>query len=397
MPIILVFTKANDLSLAKEVEEDLRKKNIDNSFVTVIAEDMSLTDGTIKKAFGKEELIKTTLAKCTKILGSDMLKIMIQLISTSIKEKLIKENEKIMNEIKIKTLNDFFEDYKDVLKDGDFIKYINEIFFKYLNYFFDKNKTISNKSKNLIFNSAFISSIKNIYSSSKFGIKEIIKPLAEEKSKELINDQAIIEKNSANMYLINKRNLSEFQKTTEIFLKRNYYFIVQNYIIFYIIEKSHIHFIKFLSLLFSEFNIIIQKLTNLNNDDMDCILIKSFLEACFRRKVKSFSYNNNIIALTIQEESQMFSPIISDFIQDRNIQDEQISILKNSDSFLFNKKEFEIYNEIEEININDNWFKLSDNNWKSLDEELKIKINNILMEIKIQDNIFDFNNGDISF
>ena len=89
------------------------------------------------------------------------------------------------------------------------------------------------------------------------------------------------------------------------------------------------------------------------------------MEAFFRRKVKSFSYNNNIIALTIQEESQMFSPIISDFIQDRNIQDEQISILKNSDSFLFNKKEFEIYDEIEETNINDNWFKLSDNNWKS--------------------------------
>ena len=121
------------------------------------------------------------------------------------------------------------------------------------------------------------------------------------------------------------------------------------------------------------------------------------MEGCFRRKVKSFSYNNNIIALAIQEESQMFSPIISDFIQDRNIQDEQISILKNSDSFLFNKKEFEIYDEIEEININDNWFILSDNNWKSLDEELKIKINNVLMEIKIQDNIFDFNNDDISF
>ena len=188
MPIILVFTKANDLSSAKEVEEDLRKKNIDNSFVNVIAEDMPLTDGTIKKAFGKEELIKTTLVKCTKALGSDMLKIMIQLISTSIKDQLIKENEKILNEIKIKTLNDFFEDYKDVLKDGDFIKYINEIFFKYLNYFFDKNKTISNKSKNLIFNSAFISSIKNIYSSYKLGIKEIIKPLAEEKSKEIIEE-----------------------------------------------------------------------------------------------------------------------------------------------------------------------------------------------------------------
>ena len=140
------------------------------------------------------------------------------------------------------------------------------------------------------------------------------------------------------MYLINKRNLSEFQKTTEIFLKRNYYFIVQNYIIYYIIEKSLIHFIKFISLLFSEFNIIIQKLTNLNNDDTDCILIKSFLEAFFRRKVKSFSYNNNIISLTIQEESQMFSPIISDFIQDRNIQDEQISILKILIHFYLTKK-----------------------------------------------------------
>ena len=108
---------------------------------------MPLTDGTIKKAFGKEELIKTTLVKCTKALGSDMLKIMIQLISTSIKDQLIKENEKILNEIKIKTLNDFFEDYKDVLKDGDFIKYINEIFFKYLNYFSIKTKLYQIKVK----------------------------------------------------------------------------------------------------------------------------------------------------------------------------------------------------------------------------------------------------------
>ena len=148
MPLILVFTKTTDISLAQKMKKKIEEKNIDNSFISVMAQDMLLINDTIKQAFGKEELIKTTLIKCTKALGSDMLKIMVTLISNNIKDNLIKENEKIMKEIKDKAINDFFEDYKEVLEDEDFIMYIMDIFLKYLNYFYNKTKNITNKSKN---------------------------------------------------------------------------------------------------------------------------------------------------------------------------------------------------------------------------------------------------------
>ena len=54
MPIIFVYTKTSDLDSAKNFEQGLRKINIDNSFLTLMAEDMPLTNRKILKAFGKE-------------------------------------------------------------------------------------------------------------------------------------------------------------------------------------------------------------------------------------------------------------------------------------------------------------------------------------------------------
>ena len=172
MPIIFVYTKTSDLDSAKNFEQGLRKINIDNSFLTLMAEDMPLTNGKILKAFGKEELINTTLKKCTEALGSNMIKIMIQSISNYIKGKLIKENKKIKNQIISKTQKDFSEKYNDFLSDRDFIIYIVNLFFNYFDDFYENIKTISNKSKNLISSSYFILSIQNIYYSYKKVIKK---------------------------------------------------------------------------------------------------------------------------------------------------------------------------------------------------------------------------------
>ena len=107
MPIIIVYVRAKDLELAKRMESRMREDNINNSFVNIMAEDMSLMNNKIIKAFGKEELIKTTLSKCTEALGSNMMKIMLQLISKNIKESLIRQNKVIMNSIINNTKNDF--------------------------------------------------------------------------------------------------------------------------------------------------------------------------------------------------------------------------------------------------------------------------------------------------
>ena len=107
MPIIIVYVRAKDLELAKRMESRMREDNINNSFVNIMAEDMSLMNNKIIKAFGKEELIKTTLSKRTEALGSNMMKIMLQLISKNIKESLIRQNKVIMNSIINNTKNDF--------------------------------------------------------------------------------------------------------------------------------------------------------------------------------------------------------------------------------------------------------------------------------------------------
>ena len=397
MPLILVFTKTTDISLANKMKEKIEEKNIDNSFVMVMAKDMILTNKAIKKAFGKEELIKTTLVKCTEALGSDMLKIMVTLISQNIKDNLIKESEKIMNEIKVKTIKDFFENYNNVLEDEDFINYIVNIFLKYLNYFYNKSKIISNKSRNLMLKTQLIMTIKKFYDSCKTEIKKIIKPFVIEKAEESIDLQVTLEKNYGNIKNRNKRDLNQFRKTIEIFLKKNYYFMFQNFIINIIVNQSNNYLNDFLSILFKEFERIISSLTNLNNKEPDCTLIRLHLESCFKRKVNYFSNSNNI-DITIQEELLAFSPAISPFIQDKSSSDEKLEKpFTNSNSFAFNPNEIEEYKMIERTNLKENWLDLGNDDEKFINNELMLKVKNFLEVIKYQETILYPNNYDKIF
>ena len=111
-----------------------------------------------------------------------------------------------MEKIKQMTFNDFIEYYTKTSDDGDFIKHINDIFFKYLNYFFDKEKNITNRSRNLFFKSDFISSIYKIYLSYKNILKQNIYFIVGEKAKELLDLQANLEIKYGNMDINNRRN-----------------------------------------------------------------------------------------------------------------------------------------------------------------------------------------------
>ena len=82
--IILVYTESIDSFAANEFYNEMKEDGIENEFVPVIAEDIILTDGNIKRAFGKKELISSTLKQCSKALKSDLLNIMIQQISNHI-------------------------------------------------------------------------------------------------------------------------------------------------------------------------------------------------------------------------------------------------------------------------------------------------------------------------
>ena len=78
IPIILVFTKSTEKSLFIETKQNFEIDSINNSLIEVMAEDMLLPNKKIISAFGKEELLKTTLLKCKEAFQSDMMKIMIQ-------------------------------------------------------------------------------------------------------------------------------------------------------------------------------------------------------------------------------------------------------------------------------------------------------------------------------
>ena len=283
IPMILVYTKANDRILAKDMENQMKTDyKIDNSFIPVLAKNFVLTNKKQKSAFGKELLLKTTLEKCAKALQSDLLKIMVQQIATSIKNNLITENTNIAEDIKNKPFIDFYENFKDAYENGDFIKYIVSIFFKYLKDFYHEEKIISNKSKNLFFKSDFITYINNIYNSYMIDIDNLIEPIALEKSKEFLDIQATLEKKDKNINIINKRILSQFQTTTKIYLKMNFYYIIQNYIVYHLIQTKK-YFYNYLSLITNEFSQIIHNLTDLNNKEKDFSYIRELLYDCYKK------------------------------------------------------------------------------------------------------------------
>ena len=285
IPIILVFTKADEEEEVNRMKNSLKDGNnkIDNEFIPVIAEE---EDG--KKVKGKKELIDATLEKFKTALDGDIQKIMIEQIIKYIEFSLNKENENIIKEIKNMTLNYFNNNFKYAFNDEGFILEIRKIFFKYLNLFCDQKYIISKESFDLFLKSDFISSIKQIYLSYKEIIKEIIKQISKEKSKELINIQAIIEKKYQNMNLKNKRDINEFISTTEIFLKKNYYIFIQNYIINFIINNGL--FLNFLKSIKDEFGLKIKSLIYSSNNEQNWDLNEN-LKFCFSKKLKSYRKN----------------------------------------------------------------------------------------------------------
>ena len=395
MPIIFVFTQTAISSIAEGMENNLRGKNIYNEFVQVLAQDIDLNDGDKNESFGKDELYKITLQKCTEALKSDMLNIMIREISKKVEKKLIKENEKIKVKILNETKNDFIQNFKIVLNDGDFILYITNIFVEHLKYFYDNNRKIKNRNKNLFFKSDFILSIKNIYESYKNGIKDIITPIIKDKSKELINIQSNFEKEHGNMNILNRRNLKEFKKITEIFLKQNYYYIVQNYIINFLIrEKENNYLNVFLSLVTEKLKLLIESMTNLQNTNKEGTIIRKQLEYCFKLKLKSFIDINHInIEIDINDGHYKLYNKWKNNASDENFENP----FKNSNSFIFYKSKTTNYNFIKESKIDTKMLTFGDNEWKLLRPDIKEKIRKFIEEFNYQTSSIKFNKEDHTF
>jgi len=259
----------------------------------------------------------------------------------------------------------------------------------------------------LLINSQFITSINSFYSSFKTSVNKtyLKNSIIDELAIKFIKKQAKIEQKYGNMNINNRRNLNEFKKTTEIFLKKNYYFFAQNFLINYIIYQPDNIFNKYISEIYKSLQTTIESLMNDRNDKYS-ILIRKHLENCFKKKLKSFSNKNDIkinIDFNEQEDNIIFSENIPIFSQQDTlatysaINDNFEIPYQNTNYFSFNK---EIISELEikrKIITYNNWFTFNKKNKKFLNEETVKKIEKFIEKINYQQSDFDNNYNDETF
>jgi len=398
MPMILIYTESTDEDAFDKMKQYLIDIKIDNNLVEIIAEDTRLINGTIKKAKGNEELLKTTRNKCINALNSNMFNILVEKISNNLLENLHQKYEKNFWIIKDKVINNFIYNYKESLGDGDFIQYITDIFIKNLNIFFDSKKEVSNKSRNLFLNTDFISNTYNIYLSYKKDIIDNINSLVEKKAKELLEIQATFEIENGNIDIDKRKNYYELKKMIEIFLKNNYYFIVQNYIINFIINEPDNYFNNFLSAFLDKIKTKFRVLENLNEDNknQESIKIKNYLGKCLNEKLNSF-YKNNIELLGYEKpkDSKDDNPIIFDKIDIKYEEDENLeNIIVNSNSLIFKKIKIRVWKKpkekiLIEFDFDDN--KKNNLNLKKMQTFVKkIQCQSSSIKSDKNDNIFNY-------
>ena len=238
IPIILIYLNEYSKSKFKKMNEQIKKdKKLgpNTDFISVMAKDIKVPIGEneikIYKAEGEENLLNLTWDKCRTALQGDMPKIMMKAISNDVKETAknkIKENKyEIMKLIK----NNFVENFKIVLKGNELFDYILTLLGRNLKIFYDKE--ITNKSLNLIFKSKNIQNVRLFLETCKYRINDIIADEIIMKSIKFIEKQVELEKSfNKNIIIENKRNLENFKSTSEVFLKRNFYYISQKFIIY---------------------------------------------------------------------------------------------------------------------------------------------------------------------
>ena len=393
LPIVLVYTQAEDIEMADKMGNYIDGIEEKTVFVKILAEDVELPNNGRLPSFGKEDLLNITLKKCTEALGGNMITIMIKKISNDIKRIMLDiniNNEKTLNSL---VIDQFINKYNEVLKDEEFMNYIICMLGRNLEKLI-YDKKIFNSSLNFLIQSDIIRNIKSFISFYKKSTKEFITKKLNYYSQMFIDLQAKKEKErKRNINVENKRNLNGFKRTTEVFLKKNFYYISQKYTIDFIIRN-------FCSNYFSEIrrrlDNIVQKLLNYENN----LDIKNELIICFKMKLKHFAKKNNIKANIKLDNDQK---IENDLPNKNEINEEILKIeVQNTNSFDLgynyneSKEEFQ-NNEIVKANILENWFPLFHNDFKYLDNKSIESLNHYMQAKDNKDNYFKLTGSDRVF
>ena len=388
IPIIMVYLKEYEKKKIEIFKNTVNKEMPNMEFINVIPEDILKGNNEIKKAEGKEALLELTLKKCTEALQGKMQIILMENIINEIErriQKAVEDNKKkIIDFIHINFINEF----KKVLTDNELIYYLIKIFGIYLEILFDKR--IYNSSLNLIINSEIIEkNVKNYIKFYKDKTSLIINDIAKKKAEEFIDKQASLEKsNKSNINIKNKRNLEGFQKTNEIFLKKNFYYIGQKFLIYrFILDFCNNYFNEFQL----NFHTIVKKLLNLE-DNSD---IKKLIQDCFFTKLKNFGNQIKIDNNFFQKiDNKSIEKLKCSLKIDNNFNDEKLK-LENSDKNPFkydlnDSDENEDFDkDLSENNLIDkNWFCIQYKEWKYLNNDSKKSLHDFLDNVKYQDSDF---------
>ena len=388
MPIILIYL--NEYSKTKITEmEDKIKEKLDVDFINVISKQIKIPrNAGIINPRGRKELMNLTLDKCRAALKGDMPKIMMKNISNDILCKMKNQvgfnKGKVMDIIKKKFINEFTK----ALNDNEFIEYIINLLGRNLSIFYDKQ--ISNNSLNLIINSQNIQNAKTFMDKCKAFTKNLISLDIITNANEFIDKQATLEKiNKENINIEDKRSIKGFIKTNEIFLKKNFYYISQKFIISnFIMYYCNDYYNEFQN----KFNDIIDNL--INQDENSNINLS--ISNCFGAKLKKFGEKLNV-NFEIEKYEYNFR---NNFDEGQNNNIENVKLLlgndNNNNSFDINYEE-----EIEELppikednekimmNYLSKIFKPK-NDWKYLNQDLIPVLINFLINFKFKDTLDSF-------
>ena len=388
IPIILVYNQASEES-AKQMENYISNYYVDVNFVKVLpVNNKRLKTNIFQSSFGDEELINKTLLKCSYALESDLIELMTEVISNSIKNQMLSANKKLESDINI-NLEYEFKKFNVVLNDEELKNFIVNLFEKSIYYFYKGYiGEISKQSLFLLNESDIIKKTNEFIAYYKPKFLNIINSKLNYISKTLINEQANLEKNNnknESMRVDSKRNLKKFKETTTTYFKRNYYYIAQKYVIDIIIQNV---LKKFIITYRKGLDTIIIKLLNDKKNEN----IINNLQNCFLAKLKMFAINNGI---NIKIEFKQINPrndlnnaSINEFPAAK-IRSNSIDLINNFDIDEINEKEIFIPKKER------NWYIYKEKKWVYLKENTAISLKNFLEEnIVYQEEYFKQKNKD---
>ena len=394
LPVIVVYTKTESHVIADKMEEHIKNQNIDTHFIKTLSQSFRMRNGNVVESFGRKELLDSTLDKCTKSLQGDLINLMIKKISDEIQKELTDKNNEILSKIQEKIIDKFIKEFDHVKDDGELIDYIINIIVDNIKDFYISK--ITNKSFNLLNNSDFKKQVEKKVEEYKTKAKALIKNIVDNISIKFLNDQAKIEKQKGNMEIKHKRKLKELAKTSEIVLKKNFYYISQRLMTAFILDNIYKAFFEDFK---KKLDKRIKNILNIkSNPD-----IKAILEHTFLVKLKDFGDNWGIkIDNRIIEEDIIDIPQKNEVEHDEERQNNN-NLITNSFIFINNENndEKEIDEnendnfEIEQIN-NNNWFPFEQGkNWKYITDTMLL--NKFLQSLEIQDSYFNQHTDDAIF